>query len=101
MGNHSMVNQRYKTLVIQAFAILGFILILYKLANRNGNSISSPPNYQKLAESLNFKNNNNNNNIDLTNGISFGTDPFLGKELLIKQYQKANATIMTLCEERD
>ena len=98
-----MVNQRYKTLVIQAFAILGFILILYKLANRNGNSISSPPNYQKLAESLNFKNNNNNvnNNIDLTNGISFGTDPFLGKELLIKQYQKANATIMTLCEERD
>lgn len=33
--------------------------------------------------------------------VKFGTDPVYGKNLLIETYQRANATIMTLCREQD
>ncbi|KAG0675599.1 hypothetical protein C6P42_001605 [Pichia californica] len=46
-------------------------------------------------------NSNSLNDEEFDNSILPGMDPYFGKELLIKQYQRANATIMTLCQEND
>jgi alpha 1,2-mannosyltransferase len=95
---------RYKTLVLQAVVLLSIILLTYKLAFPD--SSTDNPNHKVIVEDNennhnNIDNDNNNHNTHSKQNIILGTDPVIGRNILIENYHRQNATIMTLCQESD
>ncbi|TID18184.1 hypothetical protein CANINC_003925 [Pichia inconspicua] len=98
-----ILSNRYKTLLVQVFCLFLGLAVVYKLAVPVATTGSSIPltKSKDNASKTNLIKEHSSGDIKNEQVIHMGTDPNLGEKLLIQNYPRENATILTLCQESD
>lgn len=107
-----ILSNRYRTLVLQVVGLFIALLVVWKISFPDSSLLADPSNAFSIQSTTSQKLNKSkpkvlkDSSADISNGetkqvIHMGTDPVLGRNLLIDNYQRENATIMTLCQESD